>query len=956
MSKVIRCISLATVIVIGVSLLAAGTAFAHASFVKSDPAPNSAVLTSPSRVTIWFTEPLEASFSQIQVLAADGSSVDRGNSALDSSDPRVLSVDLNPLPNGTYIVAWQVLSTVDGHATSGAFPFTVGQAASSGGFVATTLEVPPVSPFDVIGRGLGYLAQAALVGALAFKFFVWRPALKRAKIEEVDLDANVARRSRLVIRLAIIGVSIAAVLWLLAQLTRGGLTLETFLATRVGRIWLGRAATIVALAMLSGDLVLTQRASRAATIALAWLCGQLLLLTTLTSHSAAVTDPALAMFADWLHLLATSIWIGGLLQMVLVLPVALRGSGADDRAWLLYASVLNFSTLAAFGVGALLISGVYLGVLHVGPPAALFETDYGQTLLFKLALVIPVLLLGAANLLYIKPRLDKAIDEPESRASLTVRRRYKRLVTLEAIVASSIVVVAGLLSVQPRGRDPQPTAAQTAPIELAQPAEEVRVALRIAPARIGLNDYTVTVTDVTGQPVSDASAVSLRFKPIGKSIGTSSVEAAPQGAGSYTANGANISLNGTWQIEIAVRRPNAFDQFAAFRVQAEGDGRIIAPSDQPTRIDNVIRTLDIYGTPIGAGFVALAAFGWMFLALRAAGSRAWAKIALIVPAVVLAPVAVASLVTFMRDTTPTAGLPNPHVPDVESIARGQILYQQKCLACHGPQGRGDGPDGVTLNPRPADFTAGHTEGHPDGDVFYWIQNGFPQSAMPAFKAALPDEDIWHLVNYVRRLSAQAASPQTAAFDATQPLTTTATAEPGSSDPAALQLLERADATMNDLTSLVATQAVRDDAGNEATIVFTYAAPDRRQTQFSTGTTLIQIGSDEFRLEPGGQWTKSQNSLAQKWPAFFFRNYGKIAGDARISGREQIDGREAVIVTFKYLVDDFRMWIDAQTNRFLKYTMDSPDHHMLTTYSNFDSAPLIEPPTLGLGVPPPDRNP
>lgn len=41
------------------------------------------------------------------------------------------------------------------------------------------------------------------------------------------------------------------------------------------------------------------------------------------------------------------------------------------------------------------------------------------------------------------------------------------------------------------------------------------------------------------------------------------------------------------------------------------------------------------------------------------------------------------------------------------------------------------------------------------DRVYWIQNGIASSAMPAFKATLSDDDIWHLVNYVRRLSAQA---------------------------------------------------------------------------------------------------------------------------------------------------------------------------------------------------------
>ena len=65
----------------------------------------------------------------------------------------------------------------------------------------------------------------------------------------------------------------------------------------------------------------------------------------------------------------------------------------------------------------------------------------------------------------------------------------------------------------------------------------------------------------------------------------------------------------------------------------------------------------------------------------------------------------------------------------------------------------------TLNPPPADYGAGHTDSHPDGDVYYWIREGLEQTAMPAFGDKLTTEETWHLVNYVRRLSALAAQEQ-----------------------------------------------------------------------------------------------------------------------------------------------------------------------------------------------------
>jgi mono/diheme cytochrome c family protein len=96
---------------------------------------------------------------------------------------------------------------------------------------------------------------------------------------------------------------------------------------------------------------------------------------------------------------------------------------------------------------------------------------------------------------------------------------------------------------------------------------------------------------------------------------------------------------------------------------------------------------------------------------------------------------------------------NPIPPDSTSVAAGQALFSTNCAACHGQTGKGDGPVGVTLNPRPADLTQHAILGiHTDAQLFEWITNGFPGSRMPAFKSALSDTDRWHLVNFIRTLA------------------------------------------------------------------------------------------------------------------------------------------------------------------------------------------------------------
>jgi mono/diheme cytochrome c family protein len=97
------------------------------------------------------------------------------------------------------------------------------------------------------------------------------------------------------------------------------------------------------------------------------------------------------------------------------------------------------------------------------------------------------------------------------------------------------------------------------------------------------------------------------------------------------------------------------------------------------------------------------------------------------------------------------GNPVPASPD--SIAAGAELYRAQCVSCHGVNGRGDGPLALTLNPRPADLSVHTVPGvHTDLELYDWITNGFPGSAMPAFAQILSDTQRWHLVNYIRTLA------------------------------------------------------------------------------------------------------------------------------------------------------------------------------------------------------------
>lgn len=98
-----------------------------------------------------------------------------------------------------------------------------------------------------------------------------------------------------------------------------------------------------------------------------------------------------------------------------------------------------------------------------------------------------------------------------------------------------------------------------------------------------------------------------------------------------------------------------------------------------------------------------------------------------------------------------AGLTSPDLTD-DALLRGAEIYKINCLACHGETAAGDGVAGAALNPLPSPI--GHTSQMlSDALVFYRISEGGVefQTAMPAWKDVLTDQQIWDVIAYVREL-------------------------------------------------------------------------------------------------------------------------------------------------------------------------------------------------------------
>ncbi len=178
--------------------------------------------------------------------------------------------------------------------------------------------------------------------------------------------------------------------------------------TQYGRVWLTRMAIV----LLLGFLLIARSHKQEEPLSMAALFGEallsaaLLVTLALSGHASAGDGRAfvLQVFFDAIHLLAAGLWLGGLLPLVVLLNRCHRNPGAGAYASARIA-MGRFSMLALVSVALLIGSGAYNAWILVGGFAPLFGTAYGKLLLLKLALLLPLLALGALNLLRLKPRI-----------------------------------------------------------------------------------------------------------------------------------------------------------------------------------------------------------------------------------------------------------------------------------------------------------------------------------------------------------------------------------------------------------------------------------------------------------------------------------------------------------------------------------------------------------------------
>ena len=541
------------------ALVLPAAASAHAVLVKTVPQASGTVNSPPKQLALTYSEPVEPRFAIVSVTDAAGRQQTAGPPHRSPTDSNTLLVPLKRTAEGWYLVYWRVIS-VDGHPVRGAYTFAVGpNAGPAPQFVIPSISETAATPKLIVARWIAFLSVMTAIGLLALRLAIARPMVRRVSgtsLRDVSVAFIVASAVGLVAIPVYLFVatadfalrsvfSVGALLPLVhaSAFGRGYLDLELcfalFVAAGIAAIWVDRPErehrSVAELLAFTGAA-----AAAAAT----------LLIPGASGHPSQTAPRGIALGLDWLHLVSGSIWIGGLIGLLVLwrsLPLAKRVAG-------LVVAVPRFSAVALGSVIVLAGSGTWASILHLPTIASLWQTSYGQAILVKVALLLAAVALAAFNLLRTKPGLQT--EGPGAGGAAVLLRR---LVAGEVLIVSSAVLVAAILSsLAPPSKALAAVSGSTkrvgpGPVVSTIEKDGYKLQVRVAPNRAAVpNDFSIKLTRA-GQPVRGADVV-VRFDMLDMTMGEQAYRMQESAPGVYTrAATPALVMVGHWGLSFDVK-------------------------------------------------------------------------------------------------------------------------------------------------------------------------------------------------------------------------------------------------------------------------------------------------------------------------------------------------------------------------------------------------------------------
>jgi copper transport protein len=552
------------------TLVPATAASAHAELLGTTPPAGAHLDRSPAEVTLRFSEPVKPVPGGVRLLDPSGRSVGKAPArALSSRVSLPVPADL---PDGSYLVAWRVVS-VDSHPVAGSFSFSVGASGVAPPASSATPSDDAVGAVYWLFRGVGYAALALLTGGVAFLLACW-PAGRSSS------------RARRLVQVGWLGSVVAGVAVLLLQgpyISGGSLgalfdpgLLRTTVDTGYGQLILARLALLV---LAAGFLLWRPAAAVVLALPLTW---------PGAGHARAGSDSALAFATDTAHLLAMAAWLGGLAMLFLCVLPAGRGVPAREAA----AVLPRFSRLAVAAIAVLVLTGVYQAWRELRDTDLTGGSSYTRLLVFKVAAFGLLLCLGAGSRALVQyryvrpaavvtgsPRVSPLSSRQTSRARTARKQRHaeqqrdlaafallRKSVRLELGIAATVLgLTAALVSTSPSGHTHADSVYQgpfTTVLSLAGGGD---VQVWVDPARPGRNDLVVNVRDAAGAN-RDVPEVRAQLSNPALAAEPMTVPLTRTARGRFSAETVTLPSTGTWRLQLSVRTSEVDEEAVATQV------------------------------------------------------------------------------------------------------------------------------------------------------------------------------------------------------------------------------------------------------------------------------------------------------------------------------------------------------------------------------------------------------
>jgi len=558
-----RRVVLITLAAAAASLVLPAAAWAHAALLQTTPVASRIVNTPPKQVLLRYSEAVEPRFAIVSVTNAAGDKETAGAPSRSPANADTLVVPLKKLAEGWYLVYWRVIS-VDGHPVRGAFTFAVGpNAGPAPQFVIPSISETAATPRLVTARWLAFLSLMAAIGLFVLRIVVARPVVARVPGTRLRAVTIAFGAASVVALLAIpVYVLLSTAEFALRSFWSFGALFPLVRVSAFGRSWLDLElvfALFVGAAAIAIWLDQPERRQRstAALLALAGALGAAaacLLVPGLAGHAGQTAPRGLSLAFDWFHLVAGSVWVGGLIGLV-VLAATLP---APRRVAALVVCVPRFSNVAFVSVLVLIGAGTGSAVQQMPTLASFWQTSYGKSLLVKIALLAAALLLAAVNLLRNVPRFKAFGTRPELGAPAASLLR--RLVGGEALLVSGAVLAAAVLSSLPPPSKALASLggakAHVGPglVDKVVSENGYRLAIRVSPNRAAVpNSFQVAISR-GGRPVRNAD-VTVDFAMLDMEMGQQAYHLSETAPGTYGHAAPALVMVGHWGLSFQIAPP-----------------------------------------------------------------------------------------------------------------------------------------------------------------------------------------------------------------------------------------------------------------------------------------------------------------------------------------------------------------------------------------------------------------